>query len=382
MAHLTSVAHTGAMTSSATHRFGLALALAGAALLGPALPVLAQAEPQSVQVGTAAEAWYRPPPSCESPLGCGTGAALPSPFPPGTLQVGVAAGVEESRAYVQLDVSALPPGAVPVGGTLTVPVGSPADGSRAPETAKVRLCLVTGLVTDGVEGDVAEPPAIDCMAAQSPATFVPAADPQPAALTVDLAPFAAAWAAGALMQGLAVVPAEGVPPTDSWHVAFSRRDRMVEGAVPVSATLLLDSGSDTADADSALDLIFGGEQSAAPLDSSPSLDSSPPLDSSPSFDSSFDSPPAADLSLSSPSFVAEFPAVPELPSGSEPSATPPALAQQPATQPVAALPQVLTIGGFAYPAVFLLPLLLAGVAAWAGRALTRDLLPGAGSPSL
>ena len=54
----------------------------------------------------------------------------------------------------------------------------------------------------------------------------------------------------------------------------------------------------------------------------------------------------------------------------------------PQAAPVAPAPQfqptaAVTVGGFAYPAVFLLPILIAVACGWLGRALTRDLQPAA-----
>ncbi|CAA9222789.1 MAG: hypothetical protein AVDCRST_MAG57-680 [uncultured Blastococcus sp.] len=339
----------------------LGLAVLGLSTLGSAVPALAQAT-ETTTAGTGAEAWYRPPPTCASPLGCGPIAAPPSPFAPGTLRVGFSAGAEEARTYFTLDLAALPAGTVPLGGTVTLPVATgPRDGTRAPETAKVRLCLVTEEVKDGVEGDIGPPPAIDCMLAQSPAAFTPAAEAVPAALTADLTPFAAAWAAGTPNLGLAVVPAEGVPPTDSWQVAFSQKDRMAEGIVPITASVLFGSSA----------AATGG------LFADPFALSPPPSDPAPPADLSFGSGSA----LPDPGVDSGFAAPPPtstLPFPSTPSGAPgPAVAPQPATEAAAAQQPVaeFVLGGFAYPAVFLLPLVFAGVAAWAGRALTRDLAP-------
>ena len=359
MAHGSEAPHTGGMDATRAGRALLGLAVLGLTSLGLTVPALAQAT-ETVTVGTGAEAWYRPPPTCASPLGCGPVAAPPSPFAPGTLRVGFSAGAEEARTYVTLDLAALPAGTVPLGGTVTLPVATgPRDGTRSPETAKVRLCLVTSEIKDGVEGDVGPPPGIDCMVAQSPAPFTPAAEGVPAALTADLTPFAAAWAAGAPNLGLAVVPEEGVPPTDSWQVAFSQKDRMAEGVVPITAAVTFGSGA-------------GG------VSSDPFALLAPPPDSASAgalpFDSGSSFPDAGvDAGFAAP------PSTSTLPLTSTPSSAPgPALAQQPATQAVAAQQptEAFLLGGFAYPAVFLLPLVFAGVAAWAGRALTRDLTVG------
>jgi hypothetical protein len=44
--------------------------------------------------------------------------------------------------------------------------------------------------------------------------------------------------------------------------------------------------------------------------------------------------------------------------------------------PTAQVPVAALLGGpFAYPAVFLLPLVMGAAVGWAGRALTRELVP-------
>jgi hypothetical protein len=52
----------------------------------------------------------------------------------------------------------------------------------------------------------------------------------------------------------------------------------------------------------------------------------------------------------------------------------------PQASPVAPAPQLqpaaaVTVGGYAYPGVFLLPILLAIAGGWLARSLTRDLTP-------
>jgi hypothetical protein len=69
----------------------------------------------------------------------------------------------------------------------------------------------------------------------------------------------------------------------------------------------------------------------------------------------------------------------QVPSSSVPQTTP-VIAPQSPPVPVAQQfqPQAaVTVGGFAYPGVFLLPILIAGACGWLGRALTRDLQPAA-----
>jgi hypothetical protein len=324
-------------------------ALAGggitAALLLVPVPVRA-AQSETVTVPMRAESWYRPlpglatglPDTCDLPTGCAPGipdppVPLPSPYPEGFLHVGVGAGIEESRTYLGLDLNGLSADVEPIGGTLTLPITTdPTAGVVLPETAKVVACHVPSFLTDGVAGDLTEAPVPDCTIA-SPATYVAAEGDVPAALVVDLGPFAELWSAG--VASLVLLPEEGLPPTETWHVAFSGRGRDAPDAVPITAQLELGGEADVAE-DVEIDL---------PVASSSGGFAPPRLDGS----ASFAAPPLAP------------PVEPELVvTDRTPAMT---------TQPV-----VSVVGGrYAYPVVLLLPLLVAAAIAWAGRALTRDL---------
>lgn len=329
-------------------RVALGLCLTAGAVLGPVLPALA-AGSGTATVTPSAEAWYRVTPACALPTGCADLTAAPSPYPPDTLHVGVNAGTEEARTYLQLDLAQLPAGTKPSGGTLLLPLAGSDDGTRAPETAKLRACAVTAEVKDA-DGSFATPPEVDCEAATAPATFVPAAAATPAAFTVDLAALAGAWDDGAQAGAVALVPAAETAPPDSWHLAFSDRTRTGEGVVPIRASLAFVSAS---------------------LDSSsveaPSV-AAPPFEPAPAFAPSTDTSLDSGTSFAAPAVSAEAPLLP-------------APVAQAAPAPVAAAPvqqQVVPVAsfvpsGFRYPAVFLLPLLLALGAAWLGRALTQDL---------
>lgn len=326
----------------------LAAVLTAAALL---IPVPVASAQTSVTAAPSAEAWYRtlslpapPPDPCLLPTGCPPALPLPVPsgYAAGTLHAGVAGGAEESRTYLALDLSGVPVDAELTGGTLTLPVATdPQAGTVSPETAALRACLATGAVQDGVDGAVVGAPATDCATA-SDAVYRPAADGAPAAFTVDLAPFLEAWSTGT--PSLALVPAQGQPQTATWHVAFSRRDRVAEGAAPISATLELTAAQDEATDDG------GADVGDVTVDPGLSTDGS---DVGFGEGASFAAPPlaAATAPLTAP--------------------VSPAVAAPTASVPVAAM-----LGGpFAYPAVFLLPLLVAGAVGWAGRAFTRDLAP-------
>lgn len=315
----------------------LALTLAGGAALGPAVAALA-AGSGTATTGPSAEAWYRFSPLCATPLGCPSQA---SPYAADTLHVGVNLGSEEDRTVLQLDLSSLPAGTKPAGGQLRLPIATGAqDGSRTPETATIRACPLYDDVED-VDGSFDDVPEPDCQAASVDAVYEPAAGEAPAAFTVDLAPLALIWQESVSPGALALLPAEAPAPTDAWHVAFSRRDREGEGVARITAAITYVGG--------AVDI----EEEPVPAVEAP-LDSAyvPP----PAL-STVDAPP-----LSAPAPVDVPVTAPEAAPAPAPQAAAPVV-------PVAAVVDT----SFRYPGVFLLPLALAVVVGWLGRALTRDL---------
>ena len=333
-----------------------ALAGATAPFVLFATPAMAAPGPETAgsgiaTVGLSADAWYSAAPACTaSPTGC-LPAGAPNPYPAKTLHVGVAAGQEESRAYLALDLALLPPSTSITGGLLRVPVAAGEDGTRAADTASLQACLVTAAVDDSVEGSTEAPPAVDCKRASSAGKLVPATAATPAQLTFDLAPFASAWTSGAANHGVALLPAADTAPTSAWHIATSAHDRSGAPTTKPSASV---SFAATSAVDSGTSFEPSTFEDTAPPPAAPSEG----LGSS---SVSFGAPPVA-------------PAAPQLPSTLAPAVS------APVSQPVAApqlQPQAFAVpgGGFAYPAVFLLPLALAGVAGWLGRALTRDLTP-------
>jgi hypothetical protein len=297
-------------------------------------------------VGLSADAWYTASAACTTtPTGClPVGQPPGGPYPAGTLHAGVVAGQEESRSYLLLDLAAIPAGTTISSGTLRLPVGATEDGSRAPDTATLQACAVKGSLKDDIDGSTEQPPEVDCKAATSPAKYVAAAGTLPAAFTVDLAPFAAAWSSGgATSAGIALLPASDTAPTSAWHVALSAHDRQV--AAPMRITATVTYGSATGD--------FEAPSTLPPLETSVGTGTT-----------SFGAPPLAPV------------ATPQLPAAVTPDA--PAVAPQaPPVAPVQQVQAVASVGGFAYPGVFLLPILLAIVAGWLARALTRDLSPAA-----
>jgi hypothetical protein len=322
-------------------RAALALSLASAAVLLPAVAALA-AGSGSVPTRPVAEAWYRSAPVCTLPTGCP--AELPSPYSPGTLHVGVNLGVEEARTLLELDLSVLPPGTKPAGGQLRLPLATARqDGTRAPESASLRACLVQEPVSD-VDGSFSGAPEADCETASVPAELVPATEQAPGAFTVDLTLLAAAWQDSPAPGALALLPGEQETP-ESWHVAFSQRTREGEGVVPITAEVSYVGG------------IVDLDEAELPPVTAPA---DPGFDPPPAFapsDSFAFTPPALDAPLAAPPAPAPAPAAP----------APQAASAQ--VVPVAALVD----SSFRYPAVFLLPLAFAVAIGWAGRAFTRDL---------
>lgn len=342
MAQDTSTAHNRHMKP--VSRVLTALCLTTGAVVAPAAAVLAAGGGTTV-VKPSAEAWYRATPVCALPVGCADPGQSPSPYAADTLHVGVTAGVEEARTYLQLDLSALPAGTKPTGGTLLLPIaGGSSDGTRAADTARLQACAVTAPVEDA-DGSFAAPPEADCEAASVPATFVAAAGDDPAALTVNLADLASAWESAA-PGAVALLPAADTAPPESWHVAFSDRTRTGEGVVPISASIAFASAA----LDSDTDVVV------AP----------PPFEPAPEFEAA---PPAFDSgSFAAPPLTAEVPLVPAPQPQVEPAPVTAAPTQQAVTPVALSVPT-----GFRYPGVFVLPILLAAGLAWLGRALTRDL---------
>lgn len=292
---------------------------------------LGGARAETTTAATTDEAWYTAVPTCALPTGCGPTDALPPVprYPPGTLHVGVAAGVEESRTYLNFDLGGIPSGGKVRGGTLTIPVAPPQDGSVSPEAAQITACWVNTPFTP-VEGSVAPPPSIDC-SNSAPATYVSG---PPAVMTVDLANFAARWAVGEANNGIALVPAADRTPNSTWHVAFSARTR---------------TGSDVPAARASLD-----------YDPAPALPAPEPLTPV------IDEPPFVEITID-PGFGSDIPAL-----VAPPPASPAAAIVAQADAPETVAPVFVTSGpGFAYPVVLAMPLILLGLGGYLGWALTQ-----------
>src|SRR3954451_8040686 len=222
-------------TRRGTRRAALLASAVGVPLTGLLAGVLggtAQAD-TSATVPDVAEAWYAAAPIdvCTTPLGCPPDQAPTSPYPAGSLHVGVAGGQETARSYVQPDLSQLG-GATLLRGTMTLHVDTAnTDGSLTPESAKILACLVTAAFADGTAGAATPPPAADC-----PTSTHPPYAAKTGFLTVDLGPFLQAWNGGAQQLGIALVPNQTqATQTDAWHVTVEGRKQA--GAKPVASTI-------------------------------------------------------------------------------------------------------------------------------------------------
>ena len=273
----------------------------------------------------AAEAWYR---RCPLPTGCEALPLTPQ-YPEETLHVGLSSGRETDRTYVQFDLSDLPSGATLEDGTLAVPVSGPEDGTEAPESAEMQACLAAAPI-DEARGSYAAPPEADCNIS-SAARF------SDGSFRIDLAPFVQSWQNQSRVA-LAIVPSGAAESGASWHIAMSSARR--SGGSPMRAT-------------------FGYEVPA----SLPSRGLSERPAAGPSLLIE-DGDDSTDVTL--PLAAAPTPGLPE------PAAAPvPASESAGSQQPPA---PASTTTGFAYPAVWLLPLTLLVVGGLLGRSLTRPIV--------
>lgn len=289
----------------------------------------------------ATSAWYQPNPTCAQASGCVTTGSLPvpppvdvplSPYPAGTLHVGYASKAETARSYLGFPVSSVD-GTV-TAGTLDVPLDTTsADGSLRPDTAHVQACLVSAPITP-TEGSISPPPLASC---DAHATLAYVATPTPH-LHADLAPLLD----GLLTtSGIALLPdASAVGASDAWRVVFSTPGRADAAKTdpPVLRLSVTPSSSDEVVPQAPVDV-----PSAAPMGS-----------------------------VGSPAISGSLPGT-SLPGVTAPQVQAPTVQVQPQTAPVA-LPRTITVG-YAYPVVWLLPLVFLVLVPMAGRALTTDLTP-------
>jgi hypothetical protein len=291
------------------------------------------------------EAWYQLNPSCLTPAGCVTTGTLPvappaappvappaaSPYPAGSLHVGVATGKETARSYLAFPFAQLE-GKTVSSGTLTIPLDlAPADGNASPETSKARVCLTTSSQITATEGTIDSPPSVDC-ALSVPANYVATPQPHLQANLTALAP------ALPTATGLVLLPDDSkAAQTDAWRVVFSAHNRAdAAKTAPASVTLLVEDAGVTAPVDQPVGQLPGVLV-----------------------------PPVTGTGFAPPPPVAvPVPGTTEVP----PTVSNPA--------PVAAVPvttpRLVTVG-YAYPAVWLLPLAFLVLVPATARALTKDL---------
>jgi hypothetical protein len=318
-------------------RLGAAALVAGSAAIG-FVPVAAAAT--SVTLTPTTEAWYQPNPSCAAPPGCVTTGTLPaappatvptSPYPAGTLHVGLSAGQETARSYLALPFSALS-GTVQ-SASLDLPLDTSAnDGSSSPETSHVQACLFSGPLAPA-DGSVEVPPTASC--ARS-AGLSYQATPTPH-LHADLGPLSPGLLSA---TGLALLPdATKSAATDSWRVVFSAHTRTDSAkTAPAAVAVVVDE---------------------------PAADGGVPAD--------LPTQPATGIAVQ-PAPNTGFASQPMVPTAPlDPGGAPTVAGSNPpvAGVPVAA-PRTVTVG-YAYPVVWLLPLALLVVVPMLARLLTSDL---------
>lgn len=192
-----------------------------------------------VRAHTAVEAWYTAPaaaPACDTAAALCPAPLLPAESPPSTLHVGVANGAETDRTFLVLDLTELPDDAEPVAGVLVLPLADPHAGAAAPDAAALLACAVQEAVQPA-SGAVGPGPSFDC-ATSSPGLYLPPAPGREAgAFVVDLAPFLQDWAAGELPAlALVAAPSSLGEPTAAWHLAFDGRGTP-EGPSPIGADI-------------------------------------------------------------------------------------------------------------------------------------------------
>lgn len=209
-------------------RLARLLAAVVVCVLGPALPAVAMVQPAltahkvpaAISLRPTTAAWYRPDPLCALPIGCG---AIPlpriNPYPAGTMQVGATAGKETARAFLGIkDLPSLAdrPGTL----TLTIPIETlPTDGSLAPQSAHIQVCVTYQPVPNVAAGY--DGPAPVCLPS---ARAVYVATPQPH-LVANLHRIQANLPGA---KGLALLPVLGAGKTldlTAWQVAFATPGR-------------------------------------------------------------------------------------------------------------------------------------------------------------
>lgn len=298
-------------------------ALAVAIIAAP----LAEADAAESSAPVITEGWFQ---ACPVAAGC---AALPpaSAHPAETLHVGLSRGRETDRTYVEIDLTRVPSGASLTGGSLVVPVADAASGTSGAEGAELLACLAPQKF-EPARGSFASPPPADC-SVSAVARFAAGE------FRVPLSAFTTRWR-DLGFAALALLPSSAALKSGhSWHIAISSQDR--GHGQPMKASLSHGAPEPAA---------FPGAGNADRPAAGASLltDEEPGVPSAPTL------PLAGDPAPGLPEETAPEIALPPVRGGGLPARAAP-------SAPV----------GFAYPAVWLLPLALLVAGGVLGRSLTR-----------
>ncbi len=341
------------------------LAALGLVLAAPA----AAADPAGTQVvgsvtlTPTVDAWFSRG-ACAAGAPCsGPPMVSPAPvYPAHSMHVALTGGSEADRSYLVFALGAVPHSATITGGTLTVPLdANPSDGALDEQAAHVTVCAVTTPVASA-EGSTATPPGTDCTLS---ATAAYSGVPTPR-LVADLGALAPVLPTA---QGLALLPV-ATAARDTWQVVYAGH---AEKAAPAKPAQALISYSET---------VSVGAQ-PTPGSPGPLGAGQPPL-----------ATPAARQEPLAPSTATQ--ATPSVGAGStgvSPTGAAPVDAgsavSRGSTSSPGRVPTASSVGGalgsspgigyvtvgYAYPVVWLLPLLVLVVGAVLARQLTEDLTP-------
>ena len=335
------------MRSRHAVRLVTATLVAGSAAFG-FMPLAQASSDRTITPST--EAWYQPNPTCLLPAGCLTTGSLPvappaeltslpaaNPYPAGTLHVGVTCGQETARTYLRYPLEQLE-GLTVTSATLSIPLDvNTQNGNATPEASKVLICETSSSRIDATEGTIDAPPPLDC-AVSVPMTYV--ATPQPH-LQATLGRMAADLPG---ITGLVLLPdASKTAQSDAWQVVFSAHTRAdAAKTAPATLTVTVDDGT----TDEFIDTPIDEELPAVDVPQTGGIPGVVPVTNT-----GFADVPTVQAPVTSP--VA--PTV-----------------DQPAPQAATTEPKLVTVG-YAYPAVWLLPLGFLVLVPVVARALTKDL---------
>ncbi len=296
---------------------------------------IAQPEPETDETGTTVEAWYYVADDAATPTPLPVIPDPVNPYGENTLHVAVTAGQEESRTYIALDLSDLPPVFELLNATLIVPI-DPGGVTMNPERARVQLCL-SAIPPKSTHGSFEEPPEVDC-----DIKTVPSYETKPFPhLRADITDFGADLA----FSGLALMPSDRAKEQgDTWHLTIYGKKNEAEGAKPITA-----------------ELEYVEEDLTSPV-----VDTriTPDLGAPPNFGSP-DTGGGFDFSTSN------GPALDPASAPSDDSAAAPIAADEPAEEPQLELAAETEP---AYTIVWGLPLLLLALSFYFGSALTREVV--------